>query len=115
MNPNDRYDYFIRKITDFEKVWGLYNDGWAMSSGPNKNEMMVFWPEKEFAKLCANGTWENYKPKNIKLNTFLDKWLPGMEKDGLSIGIFQTPDDKGVIMTPSQLLENIRSELGLYD
>ena len=25
--PNIRYEYFIKKVVDFEEVWGLYNDG----------------------------------------------------------------------------------------
>ncbi|MCZ1269023.1 DUF2750 domain-containing protein, partial [Paenibacillus tundrae] len=29
---NIRYEYFIKKVTDSEEIWGLYDDGWAMSS-----------------------------------------------------------------------------------
>ncbi|WP_245805776.1 DUF2750 domain-containing protein [Bacillus alkalicellulosilyticus] len=28
-SPNIRYEYFIKKVVDFEEVWGLYNGGWA--------------------------------------------------------------------------------------
>jgi hypothetical protein len=29
---NIRYEYFIKKVVDFEEVWGLYNDGWTTTT-----------------------------------------------------------------------------------
>ena len=29
MEAPERYDYFVRKVCDFEVVWGLSNEGWA--------------------------------------------------------------------------------------
>ncbi|MED1470047.1 hypothetical protein [Bacillus salipaludis] len=27
--PNIRYKYFIKKVVDFEEVWGLFDGSWA--------------------------------------------------------------------------------------
>lgn len=77
----ERYNYFLRKVADFEEVWGLYDNGWALSGG-KEMRIVPFWPEKEFADACANNEWARYKPQAIPLTDFMEKWLVGMEKDG---------------------------------
>ncbi|WP_296150619.1 DUF2750 domain-containing protein [uncultured Flavobacterium sp.] len=110
----ERYKYFIRKVADFETVWGLYSDGWAMASDNNSNSI-VFWPEKIFAEKCIDNQWENYKPKSINIDDYLNKWIPGMEKDNLNAIIFYTAEDKGIVVSPSDLKKDIVEELGDYD
>ena len=29
---HQRYEYFIKTVVDWESVWGLYQDGWALAS-----------------------------------------------------------------------------------
>lgn len=112
---NERFDYFIRKICDFEEVWGLFYDGWAMSEMDNKNTVMSFWPEKEFASLCASGSWLGYEPKSIVLKEYIQKWLEGMEKDNVHVGVFQTPDDKAVVISAFKLKQILQEELENYE
>jgi len=72
---------------------------------------IVFWPEKIFAEQCTNEKWENYIPKSINLMDFIQKWLPGMEKDNLNITIFYTDNNKGIIIKPSELKRDIEDKL----
>jgi hypothetical protein len=41
---NIRYEYLIKKVADSEEVWGLYDDGWAMSSDDKGRLLIPFWP-----------------------------------------------------------------------
>ena len=50
---NKRYEYFIKKVVDWGEVWGLYEDGWAMTEDDNGNLLIPFWPKKEFAQYCS--------------------------------------------------------------
>lgn len=111
----ERYEYFIRKVSDFEQVWGLYNDGWATAGNNEGQKGISFWPEAEFAELCATDKWSNYEVKEIKLDVYLRKWLVGMHKDGIDAIIFSTPNDKGVFVKPDKLLKDINEELEQYE
>lgn len=115
--PNqDRYDYFIRKAADFEEVWSLYNEGWALLDDSNGNELIPFWPEEVFANLCATDQWQSYKPRSIDMESFLTKWLPGMEKDGKNVSIFYlSKDNKGIITIPKDLIIDLQKELEQYE
>lgn len=114
MSGEERFSYFIRKVTDSEAVWGLFDSGWALSTDDKGKKAIPFWPEKDFSSLCAEGVWENYNSKQIKLDLFISKWLPGMEKDRVLAAIFPTPKNKGVIIQPNKLLTSLEDELRQY-
>ncbi len=114
MPINERYDYFIRKVAEFEELWGLYNDGWASLGGADKI-VLPFWPEMEFAELCCTGQWQEYKPKAISVSDFMQKWIPGMIKDKRLINIFYTPDSvDSSLIEPQVLLKDLTDEMEKY-
>lgn len=111
----EKYYYFIRKCTEFEEVWGLYNEGWATLADDENNIIIPFWPEEEFAKYNCTNNWQNYHPKPIALNDFIDKWIPGMIKDKRLANIFYLEEGTSkIIITPQQLSEDINLEMEKY-
>ena len=78
---NIRYEYFIKKVADYEEVWGLYDNGWATAQDDFGNMLIPFFPRKEFAEYCAVNEWNNFKAVPIDLNEFIENWLVGMRKD----------------------------------
>lgn len=115
LSAEERYSYFIQKVADFEMVWGLYSDGWALAGDDNGNEVFPFWPEQDFATICAVGLWEGYIAKAIPLNDFIEKWLSGMERDKKHAGIFYIPKGKGIVVDPVRLRSDIESEIKQYE
>ncbi|WP_299516242.1 DUF2750 domain-containing protein [uncultured Rummeliibacillus sp.] len=108
-----RYEYFIKKVADFEEVWGLFDDGWAISEDDNGNPLMPFWPKKEFANLCAVDDWKNYKAEKIELEDFMQEWLPGMKVDGIKPSIFWNNVDSSVLDIDTLFLD-LADELKKY-
>jgi hypothetical protein len=111
--PKIRYEYFIKKVVDFEEVWGLYNDGWAMAQDEEGNPLIPFFPKKEFAENCAKKEWAGYKAEAIILDDFINDWLTGMKTDGNKPSIFPTDDDTAVVNI-DVLLNDIENELENY-
>ena len=111
---NKRYEYFIKKICDYEEVWGLYNNGWASMEDDSKDTLIPFWPMKEYANLCKTNEWINYEAFPISLDDFLNKWIPGMNKDKRNFAIFVVKNDFGIKVTPEQLEKDINLELENY-
>ncbi|MDN3672426.1 DUF2750 domain-containing protein [Flavobacterium branchiarum] len=115
LSKKDKYDYFIRKVVDFQLIWGLNNDGWALLGDDLDNQIFPFWPEKELAELCAVDKWSGYNAESIDLNLFLEKWIPGMEKDNIFVSIFYTPQSKGLTVSSEKLGNDINEELEEYE
>ena len=114
LTPEPRYEYFIRKITDFETLWGLYDGGWATAD--SKTVVAIpFWPEEDFAKLCANAEWEGFEPKSILLSDFIGIWLPGMERDKKVCQLSPIPNQQGSLVLPQNLLFAVKKELQQYE
>ena len=110
-----RTAYLVRKVTDFEQVWGLNNDGWAACTDDSGQPALPIWPEAELAALCAVGEWAEMAPKAIELAEFMERWLPGLERDGRLVAVFPTTRGQGVFMSPSALAEKLQEELAQYE
>ena len=111
--PNIRYEYFIKKVADYEEVWGLYDEGWATAQDVNGNKLIPFFPKKEFAEYYATNEWNKFKAVPIDLYEFIDNWLVGMKKDIIKPSIFPINEDS-VIVEIDVLLRDITSELEKY-
>ena len=44
----------------------------------------------------------------------MERWVPGMKRDGRMIGVFPTQYDKGVVVQPEQLLNDLSKECERY-
>ncbi|GAA3934930.1 DUF2750 domain-containing protein [Chitinophaga oryziterrae] len=106
LSKEERFSYFVNKIVDFEQIWGLNNDGWAVLGSQENAVVMPFWPEENFAERCISEEWRGFRPQAISLQDFLDKWLPGMEKDNRLVAVFYFPELKENIIIPPQELKS---------
>ncbi|PYF07879.1 DUF2750 domain-containing protein [Ureibacillus chungkukjangi] len=112
-SPKIRYEYFIKKVVDFEEVWGLYNEGWATSKDDDGNMLIPFFPKKEFADYCAINEWDVYKATSIDLDEFIEEWLEDMNNDGIKPSIFPTHQDSALVEI-SILSKDLKNELENY-
>lgn len=110
---NIRYEYFIKKVADSETVWGLYEDGWAITEDDKGNRLFPVWPKKEFADHCAIGDWKVYSSASMDLQEFMDELLPQLEEDGIKPSIFFNNDDSAVLNVET-LIRDLKEELDKY-
>ena len=109
-----RYEHFVKVVVDWQAVWGLYQDGWALAATDEGGEVFPLWPAEEYARLCAANEWSGYKPRSIELSEFMDALLPKLKKDGVLPGVFFTPLSKGVTPSVDELLSALEVELQNY-
>lgn len=114
LDGQKRYEHFIKTIADTEEVFGLDKDGWALASD---GEYPVFpvWSAKEYAELCANGAWDGYEAVSFSLDEFMEELLPNLKGDGVLLGVFYTPEDKGVTPDIDKVLADLKTELEKYN
>jgi hypothetical protein len=111
MSAEERFAYFVRKVADLERVWGLHAEGWATAANAGGAIALALWPEPDFAAACATGAWEAHVPKAIPLGDFLTVWLPGMVRDARAVVVFPTGRDAGLFVGPEVLQEAIHREM----
>lgn len=114
LDGNKRYEYFIKRIVDTEHLYGLYNDGWAMASDGDEKIFPV-WSAKDYAEMCANDEWNGFQAKEFSLEDFLEELIPSLKQDGMRVGVFYTPHNKGVVPSFEQLESDISEEMKRYE
>ena len=113
-SAHDRYVYFLEVVADWEVVWGLYDDGWAMAGNDDGEIIFPMWPAKEFAELCAIDGWAGFEPKSIPLDEVMEVALPRLQEEGIVLGLFLRPSREGGTRTVEQLLNDLNIELLKY-
>jgi len=109
-----RFEHFIKAVADWQEVWGLYQDGWALAAADDGTTVFPLWPAKEYAQVCATNEWVGYEPRSISLSDFTEALLPGLKHDGVLPGIFFTPTSKGVTPSVDELKSALEAELQNY-
>ena len=108
-----KYEYFIKKVADFEEVWSLRDeDGWA-TLGTEDKVFFPIWPKKEYSELCTSDEWKNYHSESIELNEFIEEWIQNLKRDGIRITIMWN-NGAGIDVDWEDLLNDIKLELEKY-
>lgn len=103
LDAEQRYQHFLEKVSRWEEIWSLKDDeGFVVVSSDNEDCMPV-WPHPDYAQEWATGDWDNCQPFKIDLEAWLDRWLPGMDEDGISIAVFPNLDENGIVEGPREL------------
>lgn len=107
-----RTKYFVNKVCDNEQVWGLKSAaGWKVVGDPAGTVCFPVWPHQQFAELCAAGRWGECRAESIPLDSWLDRWETGLQKDAVSVAVFPTPTLNGVVLAPKEINDLIRAGL----
>ncbi|MDX1924749.1 MAG: DUF2750 domain-containing protein [Rickettsiaceae bacterium] len=108
LNAKERYDYFVKKVVDSEKLWGLFDGGWALVGDINQNVYLPLWPDEEFAEMLTAKEWNGYSPKEIDLYEFVDKIVHKLESTNVSVCVFLTHKEQGVCIPCRQLVFDLK-------
>ena len=111
-----RYEYFVKRVADWETVWSLVKDaGWVLVGDSECHEVVPVWPHERYAAACAIDGWAGALPRSIRLDDWLNKWLPGIERDQRLVVVFMTPGSKGAVVTVEALKADLEEELRNYE
>ena len=110
----ERFEHFIKVIADWQQVWGLYQDGWALAAADDGTTVFPLWPAKEYAEVCAEREWKGHEPRSIRLSEFTDVLLPKLKTDGVLLGVFFTPASRGLTPSVDELKTALEAELQKY-
>jgi len=85
-----KYKLFIEKTAASKLVWALKSkSGWANSHSNDSEDVDVipFWSDRAYAKICARDDWKGYLPVEIPLAEFLESWCTEMADNDVLAGI----------------------------
>lgn len=116
LDGEERYDYFLSQVLEEREIWILVNSESRFLSIVSEDDGVAHlpvWPSSEFAVEYAKGS-DDLTPKSISLPDFFKKWVPGLSKDGLHIGVFPGLDKTVWITEPDELKKDLQDELSSF-
>ena len=110
----DRYQHFIKRVADFELMYTLCDKGDFAIADLDNNELLSFWPAKEYANLNAIGEWSAYQVKEISIQDFEDEVIDIIVSQSYLLNIFPTNDKTGFVVDLEEFSRDLSSEMGKY-
>jgi hypothetical protein len=115
LDASGRYEYSIKKIADYEKVWVLGDDEGFVTYGDNKgNIIFPIWPFKEFALLCSDGEFDGSIPEEITIDSFLKEYLHEFKGKKYLLSVLPLPSDRGAPLDIDTFINDLQNELEKY-
>jgi hypothetical protein len=112
LGPSERYAHFLKRVLETKELWSLKgDDGFVAMVDDEGHAGLPLWPHHRFAEQHATGELSSTQPARISLSDFINKWVGGMEKDGLKLVIFPTLGMQGIVVEPARLLADLSEEL----
>ncbi|MFC3152865.1 DUF2750 domain-containing protein [Litoribrevibacter euphylliae] len=114
LDCESRYDFFLSMVGEEREIWILINNDnqfLKIFSEEEDFEYLPVWPTSETAKDYADANGEALTPKSIALPEFLNRWISGLQNDGLEVGVFPASDKSVWVIEPSELKSDIQDEL----
>jgi len=111
----ERYAHFISKVADCQQLWTLKGpDGFVMFGDDSGQQCVPVWPHPDYAAALAKDSWSDCSPDELDLEAFMSRWIPGIAKDRYMVAVFPTPEEKGIVVDPRRLQEDLSAELEQY-
>ncbi|WP_336690599.1 MULTISPECIES: DUF2750 domain-containing protein [unclassified Chryseobacterium] len=116
LEPQKRYEYFIRKVADFEELWTIVdeNGDYALSSVDDKT-LVSFWSAEEFIGSNLDDEWSNCKTLKLSLDDLTDEVLPYIADNDYLMNIFPINGRSGFIVDLEEFSRDFTEELKKYE
>lgn len=117
MDCESRYEFFLTMVADDRDIWVLVNDNkefLKIYSEEYDIEYLPVWPHSDFTDYYTKRSTEKLIPKCISVPEFFAKWIPGLERDGLTICVFPNASSEVWIMEPSEVKHDLQDEFSNF-
>lgn len=114
LEPFQRYEYFIKRVADSEKLYSLKNEeNWAIAE-VDQYKLFSLWPARQFAEKQIIEGWSNYQVAEIGLVNFNDEIGPMIKEKGFLLNVFSVGNQSGFVVELEEFLRDLNEELEKY-
>jgi hypothetical protein len=107
---------FCKEVAQSKTLWAVKDvNGFPAPAGTDGKRAMPFWSSQARALhlISIASQFAGFEPVPISWEVFCDRWLPGLEQDGLLVGVnWAGATASGFDMHPSELKQNVEAAFG---
>ena len=118
LSPEKRYNYFVKRICDWEQVWTLYEDNYiVLNEAKNGKLYILLFPFKDFAEHYTTNIrgMKGVSYKSFEINEFLETIIKKLQANNVSNAlVFPVANGYGLNVSMTDMVKDIQSELENY-
>ncbi|MDP5056414.1 MAG: DUF2750 domain-containing protein [Marinomonas hwangdonensis] len=84
---NDRYDHVTTLIKKGHSIWTLADHEGCLIIDLGSDKVLPIWPSEGLALSWGEKEYSGFTGLEIQATEWAEKWLPGMQQDGFSVGV----------------------------
>ena len=115
LQTNSRYDAIMTHCKQQKDLWVLHDEDGCILVDLGKDKVLPIWHDQELANQWRGNEYETSQALHIKFTDFVEKWLPGMAKDGFNLGIAPNLAGEGIVVSPEEFATDIGVKLAQKD
>lgn len=101
-DAQQRYTYLVKEVSKKEEIWLLVDEHGCVMLNSDEEDCVPVWPNQAFASAWATEEWAHCTALSISLETWHNRWTPGLEEDQLAIVVFPDKNSEGLIFFPDE-------------
>ncbi len=105
---------FYSDVAQCGCVYTLRDNGGYPAPVGDRSRAMPFWSSRARVEKITRTipAYRNFEPVELELSTFMERWLPGLEKDALKVGLnWSGPGAAGYDVEPRNVRIALDNEL----
>ncbi|MCB5160591.1 DUF2750 domain-containing protein [Marinomonas algarum] len=107
---SDRYNQVLSHIKKGHAVWTLADPEGCLIIDLGNDKVLPIWPNQTLASSWAQKDHIGFEALEITAVDWLEKWLPGMEKDGFSVGVAPNLAGECIVSSAQEQSTDIQSK-----
>lgn len=101
---------FLHQVAEGQKLWTLANEEGFVVIPSEQEDCIPVWSSDDQAKIWAEVELSDNEPLEIPLALWLEKWLPGLQGDQVSVAISPVSGAPCLVMDASDLAGEMAGE-----
>lgn len=112
-----RYEAFLSIVADEREIWILVNanqEFLKIYSEDDQQEYVPVWPSSETAVHYAKAAGDALQAKALSVPEFYQRWVPGLSRDGIEVGVFPGDDDYVWLCSANELKQDLEDAMSQF-
>ncbi|QUX91589.1 DUF2750 domain-containing protein [Marinomonas sp. A3A] len=84
---SERYDHVLNLVKKGTSVWTLADAEGCLIIDLGSDKVLPIWPAETLATTWGEKDYQGFNSLEINAADWAEKWLPGMQGDGFSVGV----------------------------
>ena len=115
LEPFKRYQYFIKKIADFEELWTIVDKNGDIGLSDIEGKTLIpVWPKEAYIKSCLVGNWNRHIPFKLTLDDFEESIISFVSENNYLVNVFPVGNKTGFVVNLNEFIRDLNEELGQY-